>query len=371
QSLQSTLLIDKGNKYAQSYAVTIQIESAEAVKMMVSNYKDFTGAHWAAFEPRFNWELFPKDGEQTVYAKLLDKDNNEIGSIKDNIIVDATPPLNPSIKIDVPKKISNAKTHLVDVKLKVEGAKYMMISNNGAFYGHKWRFYEDELLDWELEKGGDGEYTVYAKFRDIAGNVTETVKDKIFFDTQKPFNCSVVINDDEKFTFRQDGLVKLEIFANEADSVMIANEKTFSNTNWQSYKTKTEWTFEHGDGVKAVYVKFRDIAGNETGIFTDNIILDTTPPKDCEFEIDAGASITADINKKVLLRFGAEDAKYMMVSNFPDFKSARWQLYKNEVHGWQLEGEKDGKKTIYVRFKDEAGNVSTIFRDDIELKRGF
>jgi len=367
----ASVLVDKGNKYAQSYTVGLQLECEGATKMMVSNYKDFTGAHWSHFERFVNWELFQKDGEQTVYAKFLDKDNNEIGPVSDDILVDATPPQNISVEIDIPGKISNEKLHIVDLKIQAEGAKYMMISNNGAFYGHKWQFYNKEMLDWELEKGGDGEYAVYARFRDVAGNISETVKDKVTFDTKKPFNCSIEINNNEKFTFRQDGKVNLAIFANEADSMMLANNQEFTDTQWTEYATKLDYTFEEGDGTKQVFVKFKDIAGNETGVFTDEIILDTTPPQECEFSIDAGAGVTKDINKKVVLSFNAEGATHMLVSNYPDFRAARWQLFKPRIVGWQLSGEEDGIKTVYARFKDEAGNVSTIYRDTIELKRGF
>jgi hypothetical protein len=153
--------------------------------------------------------------------------------------------------------------------------------------------------------------------------------------------------------------------------MMLSGEKDLNNAQWVSYTTVAEYIFEEGDGTKEVFVKFKDIAGNETGIFTDAIILDTTPPQECEFNIDAGAGITKDINKKVILTFNAEGATHMLVSNYGDFRSARWQLYRPKMVGWQLEGEEDGNKVVYVRFRDEAGNVSTIFRDDIELKRGF
>jgi len=367
----ASILVDKGNEYAQSYNVVLLLECENAIKMMVSNSKSFTGAHWTQFEPRINWELVPEDGKQTVYAKFLDKDNNEIGPVSDDVLVDATPPTDIAVDIDIPGKISNEKLHIVDLKIKATGAKYMMISNNGAFYGHKWQFYEEEMLDWELELGGDGEYTVYARFRDVAGNISETVKDKIIFDTQKPFNCSVVINKNDKYTFRQDGKVDITIFANEADSMIISSDKTFSDAKWVAYNTKTSFTFEEGDGTKEVFMKFKDIATNETGIFTDDIILDTTPPQDCEFFIDAGAGVTKDINKKVILSFNAKDATHMLVSNYQDFRAARWQLFKPVIKGWQLSGENDGLKVVYVRFRDEAGNVSTVFKDDIQLKRGF
>ena len=44
------------------------------------------------------------------------------------------------------------------------------------------------------------------------------------------------------------------------------------------HATKT-WTLGTGDGVKTVYVKFRDGVGNWSNAFTTTITLDTTAPE--------------------------------------------------------------------------------------------
>jgi hypothetical protein len=57
----------------------------------------------------------------------------------------------------------------------------------------------------------------------------------------------------------------------------------FSNDNvaWSElipYTLTKPWTLSAGDGTKTVQVKFRDLAGNESGAFFDTITLDATPP---------------------------------------------------------------------------------------------
>ena len=53
-------------------------------------------------------------------------------------------------------------------------------------------------------------------------------------------------------------------------------------TNWtvpESYAATKAWTMGTGDGVKTVYVKFRDGVGNWSNAFTTTITLDTVLPE--------------------------------------------------------------------------------------------
>ena len=49
-------------------------------------------------------------------------------------------------------------------------------------------------------------------------------------------------------------------------------------SGWESYTTSKSWVLSAGDGVKTVYVQFKDGLGNGSGDFTDTITLDTAPP---------------------------------------------------------------------------------------------
>ena len=57
----------------------------------------------------------------------------------------------------------------------------------------------------------------------------------------------------------------------------------FSNDNLtysapEAYATTKSWTLSTGDGLKSVYVKFKDAAGNWSNPVSDSITLDTIPP---------------------------------------------------------------------------------------------
>lgn len=52
----------------------------------------------------------------------------------------------------------------------------------------------------------------------------------------------------------------------------------FDSSRFENYDSLKEWTLISGNGVRKVYGQFSDGAGNETGVFFDSIIVDTTKP---------------------------------------------------------------------------------------------
>ena len=58
--------------------------------------------------------------------------------------------------------------------------------------------------------------------------------------------------------------------------MLIANDSLFTNSSWENYKSSKTWTLSQGDGLKYVYVNFRDSEGNENkSPIHDTITLDT------------------------------------------------------------------------------------------------
>jgi len=56
----------------------------------------------------------------------------------------------------------------------------------------------------------------------------------------------------------------------------VSNDSTFADARWEPFASVKSWTLSPGDGIKTVYVKFRDARGNETlSPARDSIILDT------------------------------------------------------------------------------------------------
>lgn len=368
--------IDGGNTYSTQRQVSLSLRSKYKFQMMLSNRADFFGAEWIAYQTSFpSWTLTGPEGTSKVYVKYKDKEGNVSDPVSDEIILDLTPPENPSVKIDLPQGFTNDESLNVKLILKAKDAKYVMISNTSSFFNTSWEKYDEayasEGKDWQLELGDDGLKYVFVKFKDIAQNETKIVKDRVMLDTEPPFNCSIMLDGGAKYSINQDKVVDAKLEANGADSIKISEKPDLSDASWEPYQLIRPFTLSDGDGSKTIYVRFKDKAGNTTDIFKDEIYLDVNPPANCSITIDDGAEATEDINKVVTLKLDAEDdVAYMMVSNTPSFSTNQWQNYESVISGWKLDGEQDGKRTVYVKFKDKAGNISSVFTDTILLKRG-
>ncbi len=60
------------------------------------------------------------------------------------------------------------------------------------------------------------------------------------------------------------------------------------------------------------------------------------------------------------------DVTHMMVSNSADFSRTSWEPFTT-TKSWRLEPDANGFATVYVKFRDRAGNISRIYHDSIEV----
>jgi hypothetical protein len=90
---------------------------------------------------------------------------------------------------------------------------------------------------------------------------------------------------------------------------------------------------------------------------------DTTPPTSISINVNAGAITTSSLSVTVTL--GASGATQMIVSNDAGFGGASWESYAT-TKPWTLTTG-DGLKTVYVKFRDAAGNMSSAISDSITV----
>ncbi|MEH0155290.1 hypothetical protein V6R21_14175 [Limibacter armeniacum] len=360
-------------KYTNERRVKLKVAAEGATEMRIGEDLVFSDVRWMKYTEEVVWMLSDGEGEKIMMAQFKDDSGKLSDVVTSKITLDNTPPSNPYIKIDVPGKYyTNKESLTVGIILKADGAKFYEISNHNAFHGKKWQLLKDEYAEWDLEPGFDGPRTVYVRFRDVAGNVSLTAHDEILLDRTPPMEGTVEINGGQKYTIDQTKEIVVKIMSRHVDSMAVAqSEEALKTATWEAYKDNKTLTLEGEDGEKSVFVKFKDIAGNETRACSDNIILDTTPPTDLKLEINNGAKETDNINKEVSLSLGGVDVAYMIVSNHPSFSDATWRRFQTKLENWKLSGETDGIKTVYAKFKDEAGNISSPIRATISLKRGF
>lgn len=162
---------------------------------------------------------------------------------------------------------------------------------------------------------------------------------------------------------------------------------TFTSVNWATPQTLTVTAVDdssvegtHTDTIThAISSADANYAGvsisNITVTVTDNDsaggggssgspVADTTPPTNTSVVIAGGATSTSNIN--VNLTLGAIDASQMTISNTSTFAGATWEVYATTKANWNLLAGA-GVKTVYAKFRDSAGNISTAVSDTIEL----
>jgi hypothetical protein len=126
-------------------------------------------------------------------------------------------------------------------------------------------------------------------------------------------------------------------------------EMSISDGAWRPYVESLPLELPAGDGAKTVVVRFRDAAGKDRGVLKALIVLDTTPPE-AKVRVPDGTAagrvtLTSDVPDAVAMQW-TEDA-------------TRWGLWVPYLQPREIAlSPGDGIKTILVRYRDEAGNVS-------------
>lgn len=142
------------------------------------------------------------------------------------------------------------------------------------------------------------------------------------------------------------------------DQVMISNDSDFSDTSWISYTTWVDWTLSSGDGIKTVYARFRDRAGNMSEVYSDTIVLDTIPPTG---RISIQDDATVVTHTQVTLLLSASDASGVTHMRLKSSSSdwGDWVPFATS-YLWILPA-RPGEYTVCAQFRDPAGNVSDSY----------
>jgi hypothetical protein len=165
----------------------------------------------------------------------------------------------------------------------------------------------------ELE---DGLVTVFLSAKDVAGNASIPLFWTFTVDTKSP-SGTIIINGGAPSTASNKVTIELsaEELETEIEAMMISNDGIFDDEVWEAFiPAKANWFLEPTAGVKTVYVKFKDIAGNESEVFDDSIVLMVSSPN--TYIVSAPPTITqADIAKFVFMATEAGSSFYYKLDN--------------------------------------------------------
>jgi len=364
-----------------------------------------------SYNSNVSFTLSSGNGNKTIYVWFMDGAGNISQSSSAAITLnqtDTTAPSSPSVSINNGDTLttSTAVTLTLSATDNVGVTAYYVSENSAVPSANAsgWKSVASAtsysaVVPFTLSSGSIGSSikTVYAWFRDSAGNISVRVSDTITLtisDTTAPSSPSVLINNGDASTTSTavtltlsatDNVGVIGYYASETSTTPSASASGWTSvTSTTSYSATVSFTLSGGsvgDNTKTVYVWFRNSAGNISASASDSITLtisDTTAPTNPSVSIDSGASSTTSTS--VTLTLSATDdagvtAYYASeTSTTPSASASGWTSvtsttsYSASVSFTLSSGSVgDNTKTAYVWFKDSAGNVSASLSDSITL----
>ncbi|MDR1997728.1 MAG: hypothetical protein LBQ83_05335, partial [Candidatus Margulisbacteria bacterium] len=402
-----SIKINNGAEWTNSQQVTLNFTYIPAAG---SNMKVFNEDNPAqllydgvAVPTISNYALADLDGTRKVSVLFNDDYGNKWGTYNATIKLDRGAPYAPGgqngngLVINggaeyTPSTLNNTLTLRAEDAQNAAANLEMRLWNEEGGINTGWISYQSGYYPWTLyDTGANSIATVNVVYRDPAGNTSVTYNDTIIV-VNKPY---LLIADGRAYTNVPTNT--LTLVAPGAKEMQISNYADFpagSSSPWLTYTNSYPgWDLlpPAGEGVKTVYARFTYLDGDYSAPVTasDTIVYDITPPSvdpadpsppvqpdDPIYKqgsswvlINDGAVYT--LSELVDLRLSAADnngAVYMYISNDPndpDFANpARYEPYVPRKP-WLLTSG-DGLKTVYVKYMDQAGNISPA-QDSISL----
>ena len=254
---------------------------------------------------------------------------------------------------------------------KEEDALEMRFKNAGYNWSD-WEAYSPSKT-WTLPLG-DGIKTVYAEYRDEGHHVVSKTN-TIELNTGAPSGDfyiwgSAISGNQHEFINSLNVTLCMDV-ANIED-MRFSNDGGSTWSSWTSYAETYEWTLSAGDGGKTVDAEFRTNAGITNSATNSTLsenppILDTTAPTVSDFIINSGDASANNTGAELTYNYTETNAVWAEYRNAGDSWSA-YEIPKvfPESKSWTLKAE-EGIRTAEVRLTDIAGNVSSVYSDDIYL----
>ncbi len=203
-----------------------------------------------------------------------------------------------------------------------------------------------------------------------------------------PPQGSLIINDGEVATNKIDVILKLS--GSDAVGVTGYNLSTNSDTpsitdsNWESVTSTTSFSKQVSETISAVeksysfYAWYRDAVGGISERTQSSIIYDVTAPANPSVSINSGASSTSSTSVTLTLSatdsvgvtgYYASESSTKPASSNSGWKSVSSATSYSGSVSFSLSSA-TGTKTLYVWFRDVAGNISDSASDNIMLTTG-
>lgn len=286
-----SISIENGAAATSLREVTLNLSASDQpAEMYITNKAGCaSGMSWEPYQAvRAKWPLAQLNSIATVYVKFRDAALNESECQSDTILHDDLPPPVPSAPALLPPLKSPGK----------ESMPIFRVSN--VVIGDIISIHTDSTCTTPSLKGSvkatattvdiksiyladDNTYVFYSKATDSVGNenCAKLVGTTYILDRIQPDKPTIVINNGDLGTNQSQ--VRLSISSTETPYQMYITNTPGCETGglgWENYATSKTWLLSSLNTTSTVYIKTRDLAGNESFCESDSILHDSLPPSD-------------------------------------------------------------------------------------------
>ncbi len=195
-----------------------------ASQMIISDNENFSNAFWEMYTSSRSWNLTGEEGLKYLYCKFKGGKADPEEVFTASIRYSTTP---PTVEVVINNGANAVATAAVELKFLYSfSPSHMKVANDSAPDANQdWTVFKTPLK-WTLSSG-DGEKTVYALFKDSAGNEFGPVSAGITVDTVAPTGNTITVRESDSAT------------SGEVTSVLIENLPVylhFDITDTSTYK---------------------------------------------------------------------------------------------------------------------------------------
>jgi hypothetical protein len=264
------LLINLGALETTGVTVSLSLGASDATSGVTAMSFSNDGASWSDWQPYAPtafWSLAASDGVKTVYGRFRDAASNISTVISDSIVLNTFVATDYGLTINQGALFTNQTTVMLTIGAHPRTTQ-MQVSNDGGFAGTSWEPYVSHKT-WQISQYGTYVLprVVYIRYKDQNGTVSSTYQDDIILDVSPPSGQVNIKNQDSARISAGSG-VTLELSADDDVSgvggMRVSNQVNFDEASWRPYATMLAWDMGSSN---AVYVQFRDNAGNFSQIY--------------------------------------------------------------------------------------------------------
>lgn len=331
-----------------STTLTLELEAAGAVTMMLADNAAFVNAQIAPFAATHPWTLSMVEGAQQIWARLCDAASNCSPALMRSVVYDATPPLG-TLQINGGALLTGQRTVTLtfDVVESGSGVNGVFLANDSAdaltsAAVQAW----SASMPWTLSGTGVEITTkiVHARVVDRAGHQL-AVSAAIGFD-----NTALLLEGfsiDGGATRSTDRHVALTLQASGASRMRISDRADFAGAEWRTFAAAATWTFDGDQGPRTLWAQVGNELDEVSGALSATIDLDALPP-DTWFRRAPSGRVSLD---KAELEFNGADNR--AISHFEcRHEAGSWQVCASP---WTVTDIGVGEQRFEVRAVDAFG----------------